>query len=248
MNLKDFLTNREHPPELYWSLVIEEGWIQAGVWYIGETAAEVVSISPGAAWSTEDELTGAVDAALSSAIQKLPENYKEPEKAVFGVSASWVKGGEITEEYLAKIKKLCTDLSLNPVGFVVLPEAIAHLCKSEEGSPLNAIIIGLASGKIEISVFKLGNLVGTTEVSRSVSLIEDVTEGLSRFEGAAPLPSRFIVYNGKEGELEEAKEALLQTPWEGIEKVKFLHTPKGRAGARHRAPARRWRSSPAPAG
>jgi len=226
MNLKDFLTTREHPPELYWSLVVEEGWIQAGVWYIGETAAEVVSISPGAAWSEEDELTGAVDAALSSAIQKLPENYKEPNKAVFGVSSSWVKGGEITEEYLDKIKKLCTELSLNPVGFVVLPEAIAHLCKSEEGSPLNAIILGLGSGRIEISVFKLGNLVGTTEVSRSVSLVEDVTEGLSRFEGASPLPSRFIVYNGKEGELDEAKESLLQASWEGVEKIKFLHTPK----------------------
>jgi len=228
MNLKDFLTSRENPPELYWSIVIEEGWIQAGIWYIGE-AAEVVSISPGAAWSTEDELTGAVDAALSSAIQKLPENYKEPNKTVFGVAASWVKDGEIAEEYLAKIKKLCTDLSLSPVGFVVLPEAIAHLCKSEEGSPLNAIILGLGSGKIEISVFKLGNLVGTTDVSRSVSLVEDVTEGLSRFEGANPLPSRFIVYNGKEGELEEAKENLLQTSWEGIEKIKFLHTPKAEA-------------------
>jgi hypothetical protein len=226
MNLKDFLSNREHPPELYWSIVIEAGWIQAGVWYIGETAAEVVSISPGAAWSTEDELTGAVDAALSSAIQKLPENYKEPNKTVFGVSSTWVKGGEISEEYLAKIKKLCTELSLSPVGFVVLPEAIAHLCKSEEGSPLNAIILGLGSGSIEISVFKLGNLVGTTEVSRSVSLIEDVTEGLSRFEGANPLPSRFIVYDGKEGEIEEAKQTLLQASWEGIEKIKFLHTPK----------------------
>lgn len=226
MNLKDFLANREHPPELYWSLVIEEGWIQAGVWYIGRSAAEVVSISPGAAWSAEDELVGAVDAALSSAIQKLPENYKEPNKAVFGVSSSWVKDGEITEEHLAKIKKLCSELSLNPVGFVVLPEAIAHLCKSEEGSPLNAIILGLGSGSLEISVFKLGNLVGTTDVSRSVSLVEDVTEGLSRFEGANPLPSRFIVYDGKEGELEEAKETLLQASWEGIEKIKFLHTPK----------------------
>ena len=180
----------------------------------------------GAAWSTEDELTGAVDAALSSAIQKLPENYKEPNKTVFGVSSTWVKGGEISEEYLAKIKKLCTELSLSPVGFVVLPEAIAHLCKSEEGSPLNAIILGLGSGSIEISVFKLGNLVGTTEVSRSVSLIEDVTEGLSRFEGANPLPSRFIVYDGKEGEIDEAKENLLQASWEGIPKIKFLHTPK----------------------
>lgn len=226
MNLKDFLSNKENPPELYWSIVIEDGWTQAGIWFIGESAAEVISISPGAAWSTEDELTGAVDAALSSAIQKLPENYKEPNKTVFGVSASWVKGGEIVEEHLMKIKKLCADLSLTPVGFVVLPEAISHLCKSEEGSPLNAIILGLGPGKVEISVFKLGSLVGTTDVSRSVSLIEDVTEGLSRFEGANPLPSRFIVYNGKEGELEEAKETLLQTSWEGFDKIKFLHTPK----------------------
>lgn len=226
MNLKDFLANREHPPELYWSLVMEEGWIQAGVWYIGETAAEVISVSSGAAWSTDEELLSAADAALSSAVQKLPENYKEPNKTVFGVSASWVKGGEIKEEYLGKIKKLCAELSLVPVGFVVLPEAIAHLYKSEEGAPLSAVVLKLGEENLEISVFKLGNLVGTTDVSRSVSLIEDVTEGLSRFEGAVPLPSRFIVYDGREGELEEAKNVLMQASWSESEKVKFLHTPK----------------------
>ena len=226
MNLKDFLSNREHPPELFWALVIEEGWIQAGIWYIGESKAEVVTIGPGAAWGTDDELTGAVDAALSSAVQKLPEASNEPSKTVFGVPSSWVKEGEIADEYLGKIKNICTELSLNPVGFVVLSEAIAHLCKAEEGSPLNAIVLGLSPDKLEISVFKLGSLTGNTEVSRSVSIVEDVTEGLSRFEGANPLPSRFIIYNGKEGELEEAKEALLQTSWEGIEKIKFLHTPK----------------------
>jgi hypothetical protein len=226
MNLKDFLVSRDSPPELYWSLVLEKGWAQAGVWYIGEEKAEVVSVGPGAAWTTDEELTEAADTALSSAVQDLPENYKEPNKTVFGVPNSWVKNGEISEEYLAKIKKLCTDLSLTPVGFVILPEAIAHYYKSEEGSPLNAIILGLSAGSLEISVFKLGNLIGTTEVSRSVSIVEDVIEGLSRFEGAAPLPSRFIVYDGKDAELTEAKEILLQASWDGIEKVKFLHTPK----------------------
>ena len=226
MNLKDFLANREKPPELYWSLVIESGWAQAGVWYIGGSAAEVISVSPPAAWETEDELTGAVDAALSSAVAKLPEDYQEPSKTVFGVPSVWVKGGEISADYLAKIKDLCRDLSLNPVGFVVLPEAIAHLHKSEEGSPLSAIILGLGKEFLEISVFKLGNLVGTSQVSRSLSLIEDVTEGLSRFEGSAPLPSRFIVYDGKGAELTEAKEALMQESWLNIPKIKFLHTPK----------------------
>ena len=226
MNLKDFLTNKETPPDLYWSLVIEKGWVQAGIWYIGETSAEVLTISPGATWEAESELVGACDAALSSCVSNLPENYEEPSKTVFGVSSSWVKEGEIQDEYLAMIKSVCTDLSLTPVGFVVLPEAIAHLYKSEEGSPLSAIIIGLGSENLEISVFKLGNLIGTTSVARSVSITEDVTEGLSRFEGASPLPSRMVVFDGKGGELEEAKEELMKASWEGNEKMKFLHTPK----------------------
>jgi len=226
MNLKDFLNNRDKPPELYWSLVIEKGWVQAGIWYIGEANAEVLNISPGAAWGSEDELVGACDAALSSCVAKLPENYEEPNKTVFGVGSSWVKGGEIQDEYLAMIKKVCTELSLTPVGFVVLSEAIAHLYKSEEGSPLNAVIVGLGSENLEISVFKLGNLIGTTSVARSVSIIEDVIEGLSRFEGASPLPSRMIVFDGKGGELEEAKEELMKASWEENEKMKFLHTPK----------------------
>ncbi len=226
MNLKDFLTTREKPPELYWSLVIEKGWVQAGIWYIGDTKAEVLNISPGAAWEAEEELIGACDAALSSSVAKLPEDYVEPTKTVFGVNSSWVKNGEIQDEYLAMIKKICTDLSLTPVGFVVLPEAIAHLYKSEEGAPLSAIVIGLGPTNLEISVFKLGNLVGTTTVARSISITEDVTEGLSRFEGATPLPSRMIVFDGKGGELEEAKEELMSANWEGSGKMKFLHTPK----------------------
>lgn len=232
MNLKDFLNTRDKPPELYWSLVLEPGWIEAGIWYIGETSAEVLTVSPPTAWNAEGDIVAAADAALSSCVQKLPENYTEPNKTVFGVPSSWVKGGEIEEIHLADIKNLCTELSLTPVGFVVLPEAIAHLYKSEEGSPLNSVIVGLGRDALEVTVFKLGNLVGSTSVSRSVSIIEDVTEGLTRFEGASPLPSRIIVFDGKGGELEEAREALTRESWDGSEKdvttmsVKFLHAPK----------------------
>jgi predicted nucleic acid-binding protein len=225
MNLKDFLATRDKPPELYWSLVLESGWIQAGVWYIGQKSAEIVATSPPTPWEVESELVGAADTALSSAIQKLPEEYPEPSKTVFGVPSDWVKGGEISTEKLEIIKKLCSELSLTPVGFVVLPEAIAHLFKTEEGSPVNAIIVGLGKESLEISVFKLGNLAGSTNVARSVSIVDDVTEGLSRFEGASPLPSRFILFDGKGAELEEARETLTAESWEDS-KISFLHTPK----------------------
>ena len=212
--------------DLYWAIVLEQGWIQAGVWEITDGKAEVISVSPVTPWETDSEVVGASDAALSSAIQLLPEGTGEPSKTVFGVPPSWVDKGQIKEEYLQIIKKICTELSIEPSGFVVLSEAISHLIKVEEGSAVNAIIAGFGKDSLELSVFKLGNLVGTTQVARSVSFFDDVKEGLSRFVLEEGLPSRVVIYDGKEGELENIKDALMAANWESVEKVKFLHTPK----------------------
>lgn len=227
MDLKDFLGVKDgKAKDLYWAIVLEPGWIQAGIWEIVENKAEVISVSPVTPWETDSEIIGAADAALSSAIQLLPEGVGEPSKTVFGVPPSWVDKGQIKEEYLSKIKNICTELSLEPSGFVVLSEAIVHLIKIEEGSPVNAIVAGFGKDYLELSVFKLGNLVGTTQVSRSVSFFDDVKEGLSRFSLAENLPSRIVIYDGKEGDLEEVKEALASSSWENMGNVKFLHTPK----------------------
>ncbi|KKT57028.1 MAG: hypothetical protein UW51_C0014G0002 [Candidatus Amesbacteria bacterium GW2011_GWA1_44_24] len=91
---------------------------------------------------------------------------------------------------------------------------------------MNAIIAGFGKDSLELSVFKLGNLVGTTQVARSVSFFDDIKEGLSRFVLEEGLPSRVVIYDGKEGELENIKDALMAANWESVEKVKFLHTPK----------------------
>ena len=226
MNLRDFLASRSGKEELYWAIVVEPGWVHAGVWGIVGDKAEIITVSPTTAWEVDEELIAAADAALSAAIQSLPEETQEPTKTVFGVPISWVSEGQIKVEYLNKIKKLCSDLSLEPAGFVVLPEAIAHLVKSEEGTPLNAEVLGIGKNEVELAVFRLGNLVGTTTVARSVSIVEDVTEGLTRIAHSDPLPSRLLIYNGKEGDLEEVRQTLLEVDWDQKGKIKFLHTPK----------------------
>ena len=218
--------NKSSSPEHYWALTIEPGWVQAGIWFIEGTSAKVVSVSPPAAWKENEEIVGAADTVLSAAIQKLPDEIPEPSKTVFGVPPSWVGDGEIKAEHLGTIKRICTELSLEPTGFVVLPEAIAHLTKSQEGAPLNAVVLGVGEENIEVSVFRLGNLVGNALVARSVSISDDVVEGLARFGTTENLPSRFILYDGKEGELEEDRQTLLKMSWESEERIKFLHTPK----------------------
>jgi hypothetical protein len=225
MDLKNFLPGgTKKGGELFWSLIIEPDWVQAGIWSIAEDKATVVASSSTSAWELENELIDTADAALSAAIQNLPEDIKEPSKVVFGVVSSWTKDGEIKEEYLNIIKKICKELSLTPVGFVVMHEAIANYIKSDEGSPLSGVVIGVSKESLEMSVFRLGNLVGTSSVARSVSVFDDVSEGLTRFAGDS-LPSRFILYDGKEGELEDVRQSLLKASWDNLE-VKFLHTPK----------------------
>lgn len=227
MKFKDFLVSRDTKgKEFFWALVLESGWLQAGIWNIDESRTHVTSVCPPIAWETSEDLIGAVDAALSAAVQSLPDDFKEPSKTVFGVPASWVEAGQIKDKHLENIKNICRELALEPSGFVVLPEAVAHFVKSEEGSPLSAVIVGIGKDFLEIAVFKMGNLSGTTQVARSVSVIEDLGEGLSRFSGKDPLPSRVVLYDGKEGELDEVKQALNEADWEKTEKINFLHTPK----------------------
>ena len=218
-------------PETYWSLVIESGWIQSAVWEIDaqEKKAKVLAVSQASHWESEDDFIAAADSVLSSAASELPDEVSEPSKTVFGVAASWVEGGQIKDEHIDKIRKLCAGLSLEPSGFVVLPEAIAYYVKSNEGAPLNGIVVGIGSDNLEVSVFKLGNLVGNVSVARSVSIAEDVIEGLARFKTGDNLPSRILVFDGKEGQLEEARQSLVGIDWlsQAVkEKVDFLHIPK----------------------
>lgn len=227
MDFKSFLSTKEDKSvEYYWALVIEPEWVQSGIWEIVENKASVIAVSPPAAWASEEELTNACDTVLSTAVSSFPEDAKEPSKTVFGVSSTWVSDGQIKTKYLDTLKKICAELSLTPVGFVVLPEVMAHLVKSEEGSPLSGVVMGVGSQNIELSVFRLGNLIGTANIARSVSIIDDVAEGLTRFSDGDNFPSRFLLYDGKEGELEETKQALLKANWSNYEKIKFLHTPK----------------------
>lgn len=226
MDLKNILPKKKEDEEYFWSLIIEPEWASAGIWKLEGDKVQVVSVSPPSSWHLDEELVSACDASCSSVVQNFPEELNPPSKVVFGVVSSWVEGGEIKEEYLSKIKRVCSELSLTPVGFVVMAEALSNYYKSEEGGQVNAIFLGVSENNLELSIFRLGKLVGVSQIARSVSVVEDVTEGLSRFYSGEAYPSRIILYNSKEGELDEIKQELIKADWEGLKEVKFLHTPK----------------------
>ena len=225
VDLKGLLPKKDKT-EHYWSIVLEKDLVQAGIWKVVEGNVVMVSTSPPAAWGSADELINAADSVLSSSVSELSEEAQEPSKTVFAVPNSWSSDGQIKQEYLEQIKEVCQKLELIPVGFVVLSEAISHFLKSEEGVLVSAILVGLGKEEIELSLVRTGKVVGETQVLRSMSLDEDVTEGIARISDAQSLPSRVVLYDGKEGDLEEAKQSLINTDWTKHPEISFLHSPK----------------------
>ena len=221
----DFLQKPKNLKEQFWALLIEQDWVIAAIWQITDGKVEVLHKSPATRWETD--LIEPIDAALSSCTQDLAEDFPDPTKTVFGVPNSWVDGGNIKEEYLTKLKEICKDLSLVPSGFVVLSEAISYLIKNEEGSMFSGIIAGISTESLDLSIFSLGKLVGSTSVLRSVSVDEDITEGLSRLgENQENFPPRVIFFNQNEKELDEIKNNLEGSDWNSIGNSKFIHTPR----------------------
>src|SRR5258708_346580 len=213
--------------EHFWSVCLEEGSVQAAIWTIKDNAANIINVSNSAPWEDDETLITATDSCLSYCIQNLSEDAKEPTKTVFGVPSSWVNDGQINREHLDKIRLICNKLSLNPTGFVVLPEAITHFVKSQEKTPVSGVVIGVYPQNLDISIFRLGNLAGSVTVARSTDITDDVIEGLARFGKMETTPSRFLLFDSKEHDLEDVKQELIKTDWDlNGEKVKFLHTPQ----------------------
>ena len=59
MSLKDLLPKKsETKKDLFWSVVIESGWIQAGVWEVENEIVKIISVGPPCAWKADEELIG----------------------------------------------------------------------------------------------------------------------------------------------------------------------------------------------
>jgi hypothetical protein len=208
--------------EYFFALNLSEETVRAAVWQVNQRQTELVQLGKAASWDGQDKdsLLKAADTTLSSASEKL---QPEPNGVIFGLPDSWADQETINPDKKILIKYLCTELGLKPLGFVVTSAAIIASLKQQEGTPLSAVLIQLSNGEINLTLVKLGRILGSQLVGRSGDLGADVEEGLSRFDRVEALPARIILYDGG-GDFEENKQQLLSYDWE--DKLPFIHFPK----------------------
>ena len=226
MELKNLLIKlkrkEEKNQEYFFAVEITEEIIKTAVWTVTDGQTQVVKVGQPQAWDgqTQNKLVSAIDQSISAISANISP---EPSGVIFGLPEAWMDSDNIIPEKKTYLKAVCQELELKPLGFVITNTAVIQYLKIDEGTPPNAIFLQLNSTEINLSLVKLGKLVGTQLVGRSEDLGQDVEEGLSRFDKVDTLPSRMILYDGQT-DFEDDKQQLTSYDWE--EKLPFIHVPK----------------------
>ncbi len=221
-NLFNKFKAKQDLPEQFFALELSDDTIKSAVWTVLDGHTKVVKIGSIKSWDGKNSnlLIEKIDQSISDASENLDP---EPSGVVFGLPEPWLEKENISNDKKALLKKICTDLDLKPLGFVNTDTAVIQYMKIDEGTPPSAIFLRLSAAELNLSLVKLGKILGTELVGRSGDLGPDVEEGLSRFKKIDTLPSRMILYNGQL-DFEEDKQQLISYDWE--EKFPFIHFPK----------------------
>ncbi len=226
MELKNLLTKLKHKEEnhqeYFFAVEITEEIIKTAIWTVTDGQTQVVKIGQSQTWDgqTQEKLVSAIDQSISAISANISP---EPSGVIFGLPEAWMDSDNIIPDKKTFLKAVCQELELKPLGFVISNTAVIQYLKIDEGTPPSAIFLQLSSTEINLSLVKLGKLIGTQLVGRSGDLGQDVEEGLSRFDKIDTLPSRMILYDGHT-DFEEDKQQLTSYDWE--EKLPFIHVPK----------------------
>lgn len=171
--------------------------------------------------ATIEELLEVLDKAISNSESGLDESI-QTQKTVFGVKEEWVEEAKIKKEYLSKLKKISESLSLTPIGFLVIPEAIAHLLSREEGAPVSAILVEIGKKAITVSHIRAGRVIETKTKILEDSPVKTTDALLHSFTKAEIFPARVIIFNT------DNQERLVHefTTHNWSKQLPFLHVPQ----------------------
>lgn len=214
--------------EPFLAIKIETDTVKSAYWIPEEKEAKILAFGTTEEWGkTKEELLVACDASISAATARLPEFIQEaPRNLILGIPSFWVLDEKITQEKLNDLRFVAEKLTLHPLGFVVIPEAILHYLKQKDESVGSGILIYVGTTEISVTLFKEGKIIQSELVGRSDNLALDVEEGILRFKQEVSLPERIFLYDTQD--LIEVKQTLVSYPWQAPEigRPGFFHLPR----------------------
>lgn len=116
---------------------------------------------------------------LDKSLQELGPDSQDVVEAVFAFDQEWLETGDLDDAKKAVIKEVTESLTLEPIGQVSVPVALAEarLIGDEHDS---CLIVSLKEQSFELIFVKHGAFVDLIRVGRSATIVDDMAEALAR--------------------------------------------------------------------
>jgi len=218
-----FTRNQRAEEKYFLALVITSVSVQAGLWRVSNGELTVENVSSTKMYEDEKSLLIAADQVL----QELGKESEETDEVVFGFELDWVTESGIKPERKPLLKQLSSELSLKPVGFVVIPEALLHSLEKEDPQA-TLLLIQIAVHQLTVTLVNQGTIITSERVGRSEDTVSDVNEALARFNTEATgttLPGKMLIVGIgiDQSVVKEQQQALLTYDW--MSSHDFIHPP-----------------------
>lgn len=194
-------------PQHFFVIYFAEHQVVVGLWEVANGQVKLLRAAEAVPWKEDAGLVDAVDHAL----QQLGTESDQVKQTLFALEPTWVNQQGIHADKKTLFQKLTKELSLEAVGFVVIPEAIIQYQLNRQGNALQCLVIDVLAERVSLSMVKHGKLGQQEMVGRSPNLVDDVKEGFARFQDGG-LPAMVFLYSAylTIDELEEARQRLLE--------------------------------------
>lgn len=196
-------------------ILISEIKIQAVLLELSIDGIEVLSQSVVTQYDSIDTCVTQVDSCL----QQLGKESESINEVIFGVPASFVKDKEVVDEKKPLLKKITDELSLLPLGFIDISEAINDQ-QIGRNSLFSGLVVIPTKSDLAVSLIHQGKIKAVELVGRSRDLSLDFIESVARLgqiaeKGNYYLPSKIVLtsFDLDEDELRVLQQKIYDTDW-----------------------------------
>ncbi len=225
MNILPFLKKTKEEREYFLALILKQNRIGAILFEKTAKGLDVLTSSDQEQKNlqslTDEELIEASDAVISTVEKSLPPHI-DLKKTIFAIPYTWQDEGKIKPENLTRLKKVCQELDLTPVGFIVSIEAMIHALQQKEGASLSALFVEVEKKEVHVFLVKNGKILQVKNGEWQSSVVDTVEKLLKDIEEVEVLPPRIFLQDDKESHA--IQQSFLHHSWPAD--LPFLHVPQ----------------------
>lgn len=214
MALKTILSPADKSNQFFLAIRMTDQTVQTLLWQIDAGQIKTLEISKIYNYTEEDSCVVQTDEAL----QELGKDSEGVEQTLFGLEPKWINGVDVVDAKKPLLEKLTKQLSLKPVGYVCVSEAMAQHFSIAE--PLySSLLLELSQSHLRVSLILRGQLASYQEVGQSSDLVADLREALARIEqdiGQDHFPPKIVLFSSDmmiEEELKKNQQLLMEFDW-----------------------------------